>query len=540
MVSIVTAYHNRKDLFLKTLESINKSQYKDIEVIVVDDGSSNEHRLDDILPKYSFLKLIRLENKDKWYVNPCVPYNIGFKEAKGDIIIIQNPECYHFHDVISYVVENLKKEEYFSFSCYSLDNSSTNNMDSTLNRDFIINKPIGHDGDNGWYNHSIYRPVGYHFCSAIHRDNLVDLGGFDERYADGIAFDDNELLVRINRKGLKLKIIDTHTVLHQWHYSSNNYQKVNTAALIEKNRRLLHDVTMVESEWRVNKNSWLLPEIPKIMNFYWDGSKMSYLQYLTLVSFHKFNPDWEVNIYEPTIKFDKKTWHTNEQKMEYIGEDYYPKVRSLDYVKIIKFNFGSIGVTENIPEVFKSDLLRWHLLDTVGGGWSDMDVLYIKPLNSLNLEGTMLRGDIKSTNTVIVFDGFHHIIGFYLSKPNTGFFKTIFDVSKHSLNPSEYQSVGSRLLMRMYPNMNSLLKKHQNLNISNLPMDVVYSYDDSKINVLFNTTDDSLITNRTVGIHWYNGSNISKEFNNLYNPKDSTINNVLTDLINKLKIEDGV
>ena len=69
-------------------------------------------------------------------------------------------------------------------------------------------------------------------------------------------------------------------------------------------------------------------------------------------------------------------------------------------------------------------------------------------------------------------------------------------------------------------------------------MDVVYSYDDSKINVLFNTTDDSLITNRTVGIHWYNGSNISKEFNNLYNPKDSTINNVLTDLINKLKIED--
>jgi GT2 family glycosyltransferase len=533
MVSIVTAYHNRKKLFLKTLESIEKSQYKDIEVIVVDDGSSDEHRLEDILPKYPFLKLIRLENKDKWYVNPCVPYNVGFKEAKGDIIIIQNPECYHFHDVISYAVENLKKEDYFSFSCYSLDRDSTENIDSTLTRSFIVNKSITSDGDNGWYNHSLYRPVGYHFCSAIHKENLDDLGGFDERYADGIAFDDNELLVRINKKGLKIKIIDTHTVLHQWHYSSNNYQKVNAQTLIEKNRRLLNEVTMRESGWRVNKNNWLLPEIPKIMNFYWDGSKMSYLQYLTVVSFHKFNPDWQINIYEPTVKFDRKTWSTSEQKMEYVGEDFYPKLKSLDYVNVVKFDFSSIGISENIPEVFKSDLLRWYLLDTIGGGWSDMDILYIKPLNTLKLDGTMLRGTVKSTNTVIVFDGFHHIIGFYLTKPNTGFFKTIFDTSKHSLNPNEYQSVGSRLLMRMYPNMHTLLVRHPNLDISNLPMDIVYSYDDSKIGLLFNSMDDSLITDRTVGIHWYNGSNISKEFNNNYGSRE----NVITNLIKKLNIE---
>ena len=261
MVSIVAAYHNRKNLFLKTLESIKKSKYKDIEVIVVDDGSSDDHRLEDILPKYPFLKLIRLENKDKWYVNPCVPFNIGFKEAKGDIVIIQNPECIHIGEVIS-KASKITEDEYFSFGCYSIDQNKTNQLTDVFSKSFELDtllntiepndKPVSHDGDNGWYNHSFLRPVGYHFCSAIHKENLDDLGGFDERYADGIAFDDNEILVRINRKGLGIKIIDTHTTLHQWHYSSNNYQKVDAAALIEKNRRLLYNVTMRETAWKAN------------------------------------------------------------------------------------------------------------------------------------------------------------------------------------------------------------------------------------------------------------------------------------------------
>ena len=213
-ISIVTAYYNRKELFKNTLDSIVKSNFKDIEVIAVDDCSDDSHRIEDLIVDYPFLK------------------------------------------VISYTIENLKKEEYFSFSCYSLDRISTENIHSILNNNFVINKPITHDGDNGWYNHSIYRPVGYHFCSAIHKENLDDLGGFDERYADGIAFDDDELLVRINKKDLKIKIIDTHSVLHQWHYSSNNYQKYNASELINKNRMLLHNTTMKENTYKVNQNNY--------------------------------------------------------------------------------------------------------------------------------------------------------------------------------------------------------------------------------------------------------------------------------------------
>lgn len=536
MISIVAAYHNRKKLLINTLESINKSNYKDFEVIVIDDGSDEEHRLEDILTKYPFLKLIRLEKKNKWYVNPCVPYNIGFKEAKGDIIIIQNPECYHFDDIMTYVNDNLTENDYFSMSCYSLDQNSTENIETIVDTNFFLNKSISHDGDNGWYNHSLYRPVGYHFCAAVHKKNLTELGGFDERYAHGIAFDDNELLVRVIRMGLKLKIVDEKKVLHQWHYSTNNYQNVNVLALIEKNRNLLNNKTAIETTWKANVKEWILPKIPKIMNFYWDGSKMSYYQYLTIVSFRKFNPDWKINIYEPTTKTEIKSWNTPEQKISYVGEDYYPELKKLEYVNFIKFDFKTIGINENISEVFKSDFLRWYLLETVGGGWSDMDILYIKPLDELKLDGTMITGDIESTDTAIVFDGFHHIIGFYLTRPNTGFFKNVFEISKNDLNPSEYQSIGSRLLMRLYPNMEILKNKHPNLNFSNLPMNFLYPYNDSKIDVLFNSTDESLINEKTIGVHWYNGSNISKNYINNNKNISNMEENVISKLIKKYNI----
>jgi len=122
-----------------------------------------------------------------------------------------------------------------------------------VSKNIFKNSGITHDGGDGWYNHSIYRPVGYHFCSAIYKSQLDELGGFDERYAEGIAFDDNELLVRIQKKGLNIKIIDQITVLHQWHYSSNNYQNLNASSLIEKNRQLFYNITLNENIYSVNK-----------------------------------------------------------------------------------------------------------------------------------------------------------------------------------------------------------------------------------------------------------------------------------------------
>jgi len=259
LISIVTSYYNRKQLFKRTLNSLrHKNDDLSFEVIAVDDGSDEIERIEDLESEYEFLKVIRIEKKDKWYTNPCVPFNIGLSAVKGDIVVIQNPECYHFGDILNYIKKNLQTQQYLSFACFSLDKVTTNSLDELDLGDLNIeikncDYRVLNDGEKGWYNHSKYRPVGYHFCAATHTENIKYLGGFDERYARGIGFDDDEFLYRVKGIGLEIKIIDDYFVLlHQNHYtekglfdSSNNVRK---DLLLNRNKLLFENVTK-SADW---------------------------------------------------------------------------------------------------------------------------------------------------------------------------------------------------------------------------------------------------------------------------------------------------
>lgn len=255
-ISIVIGYYNRKDLFYETLLSITRSKYKDFELIAVDDGSSPEQRLEDMVEEFPFIKIIRLENKDKWYLNSCIPLNIGIREAKGDIIVLQNPECLHVHDVLTYLSENIDDSNYISMSTYGIGRKITKLL-SEYRNDHIVallkslpqQSYVGWESV-GWYNHTIYRPVHYHFCSAISRNNMAKLNGFDERFGFGVAYDDDELILRIRRLGLALKIEDNLSVMHQYHESV--WELPNISELHEKNRSLLVNTVMNETGYRAN------------------------------------------------------------------------------------------------------------------------------------------------------------------------------------------------------------------------------------------------------------------------------------------------
>ena len=102
----------------------------------------------------------------------------------------------------------------------------------------------------GWYNHSRFRPVHFHFCSAMTRSNMAKLNGFDERYAHGIGYDDDELIARVRILGLKLTITDDVSVIHQYHKSL--WEGPNTGQLCERNRIILHHNTHRENKFNAN------------------------------------------------------------------------------------------------------------------------------------------------------------------------------------------------------------------------------------------------------------------------------------------------
>jgi GT2 family glycosyltransferase len=217
MISIVMAYYNRLEQLRYTLKSIDSSKEKNIEIVIVDDFSDAVNSLDTINSEYPQLNIQVIKMSDrgpKTYVNPCVPYNVGFRASKGDKIIIQNPECCHQGDVILYTQQNLTDDNYLSFHCWACNKGDV----TSLHRGQKIQ--IGGDPlpkKTRWYNHKDHRPVAYHFTSAISRKNLVELNGFDEEFALGMDFDDDELLQRIKNKNLKIDFVSSPFVIHQWH-----------------------------------------------------------------------------------------------------------------------------------------------------------------------------------------------------------------------------------------------------------------------------------------------------------------------------------
>lgn len=220
-------YFNRKNQLFRTLLSISESKLKnDCEIVIVDDGSSEDQKID-FLDEFELnVKLIEIKKEDKWYVNPCIPFNIGFKNASYDTVIIQNAECLHSGDILKHVT-HLPENAYWVYSVHSLTQPQTKQLDTidwkttkihnVLENIPLLSCPISFDGGPGWYQHPVHRPVNYHFISAIKKKKLDLIGGFNEKFASGIGWEDNEFIRKVS-KNLYIVPIVKPFGFHQWHY----------------------------------------------------------------------------------------------------------------------------------------------------------------------------------------------------------------------------------------------------------------------------------------------------------------------------------
>ena len=87
LVSVIVLNYNAGDLLLNCIESLKKSTYTNLEIIVVDNISSDESQRK-CKEKFPDIRLIQNE-KNLGY---CGGNNIGIREAKGEFIVILNPD----------------------------------------------------------------------------------------------------------------------------------------------------------------------------------------------------------------------------------------------------------------------------------------------------------------------------------------------------------------------------------------------------------------------------------------------------------------
>lgn len=251
--------------------------------------------------------------------------------------------------------------------------------------------------------------------------------------------------------------------------------------------------------------------IPKIMNFFWVGEKMSWLRYMTLESFCKTNPGWEVRLHLSDTKFEDNPWKDNHKQdfFVYEGADYLKKVYDLP-ISIVDWT-----PTAKINPVCQSDLFQWKLLGGEGGFYSDLDILYIKELN---------YEMVKDYDTLCCLRDYQFTIGFLGASPKNKFFQDVEKQAKKMYANNRYQSAGIEAVYEnikrkcnrlQLPTMTMDIKKaYPTLRLINLPDEVIYpwGWQEASVNIFQRTLP---LTYRTVGLHWYAGHAVSQQYNSL-------------------------
>ena len=259
------AYINRRDLLHATLCSITQQttmSHEEYEVVIVDDGSESDQLLtsadfDQFGIQHTIITIPK-DQKTTWCPSPS--YNKAWKASKGQILLIQSPECMHVGDVLTHAFANIVPGLYYSYAAYPALPGATNTLLSltTLDTPSILQavgelQPYSSTGDDGpgWYNHPSYRPSFYHFCGAMHRQDMEDLNGFDERYAGGVAYDDDEFVLRIQRKGMRHEIPLTPMIIHLAH-KKFIYYLPDFRQRWDHNANLFNNYTRIEPGYRAN------------------------------------------------------------------------------------------------------------------------------------------------------------------------------------------------------------------------------------------------------------------------------------------------
>lgn len=256
------------------------------------------------------------------------------------------------------------------------------------------------------------------------------------------------------------------------------------------------------------------------MNFFWGGGPMSWMRYMTLESFCRHNPDWDVTLWLGTFGEVRKHWSTHERQdfVGYTGDDYLPKVDMLSvrrrYVKPHQF------VPHDITPVHESDLFRWWLLSEEGGWYADLDILWIKPMEPVRFH----------TETAICQANKSLAIGLLGGAKGNPFYREVFKLACERVDPLDYQSAGTKCVHEvLYGKRGIVLASitaeticiRYDGGLADLPQNYVYPWHWKKISEFFNAV--AKVPTDTVGIHWYAGTDIAQAFNNKLTEKTLNI-----------------
>jgi len=253
--------------------------------------------------------------------------------------------------------------------------------------------------------------------------------------------------------------------------------------------------------------------IPKVCYLMWTSeAPMALLQVFTVVSFHKYNPDWKIIVY--LSKQTEKELGSNIYVPEYMGKDYFYMVKNLDYVEIIEHNLIESGVSLGINAIVASDIIKRKLMYEFGGVYSDFDVIWLKPMSEFsNIDCIGDPMDFESVVSFFRYTQGHHNVSNLISEKGSPYIYSLIEYQKNITPPYDHQSFGTQMLNDKYPDLASITSIFPR--VLAIKYETFYPYSIFKLEQLYLENDLSPLNSKNVMcIHWFNGHQLSKNYLN--------------------------
>jgi O-antigen biosynthesis protein len=200
-VSVVVCAYNAERTMDRCLASLEKLQYPNHEVIVVNDGSTDDTRK--ICERYDFIRLINQENKGL-----SAARNVGLEASTGEIIAYTDSDCMVDPDWLTYLVARFQSSSFAAVGGPNLPPP-----DDCLVASCVAVSP-------GAPAHVLLDDeVAEHIpgCNmAFRRETLEAISGFDPLFRT--AGDDVDVCWRLQNKGYKIGFSPAAVV---WHFRRN-------------------------------------------------------------------------------------------------------------------------------------------------------------------------------------------------------------------------------------------------------------------------------------------------------------------------------
>lgn len=136
LISIITPNYNCEKFISETIKSVQNQTYKNWELIIVDDASSDKSIkvIESFIKKDARIQIIKLDENS----GPAVCRNKGIKVAKGDYMTFIDSDDLWLPEFIDTSIARIKKSNGFVFASY-------HRFDDNLNpkyKDFIVPKKV--------------------------------------------------------------------------------------------------------------------------------------------------------------------------------------------------------------------------------------------------------------------------------------------------------------------------------------------------------------------------------------------------------------